>query len=198
MPMPSVEPMPRAPSECLLLDPLEAQDASYLAASASTASLLCKSIQDRVYWNGASDAERIFPTRSPRCPSGARHLVVVERAIAVRLSVVAGQLFQRIRRRRLELISRQVDDVRVFGLVVIERSPRYRVILLADSQHPAGAYDAEQNLVGLLVEHYVFDFADALAGAVFHRRADYFGCADRGRVSGIGRHGLSPQKTRPR
>src|SRR5687768_12047465 len=150
MPIPSVEPIPRAPSECFLLDPLEAQDASYLAASASTASFLCRSIQDRVYWNGASDAERILPTRSPRCSSGARHFVVIERAIAVRLPVIAGQLFQRIRRRRPQLILGQVDDVRVFGLVVVERSPRHRVILLADSQHAAGAHDAEQDVVRLL------------------------------------------------
>jgi hypothetical protein len=47
------------------------------------------------------------------------------------------------------------------------------VILLADSQHTAGAHDAEQNVVRLLVEHHVFDFADALAGAVLHGRADY-------------------------
>ncbi len=39
MPMPSVLPIPPVPSEWRLLAPLEAQEASYLAASARTASL---------------------------------------------------------------------------------------------------------------------------------------------------------------
>lgn len=39
MPLPSVEPMPLVPAELRFSLPLEAQDASYLAASASTASL---------------------------------------------------------------------------------------------------------------------------------------------------------------
>src|SRR5687767_11551929 len=48
MPMPSVEPMPRAPSELRLAEPLEAHEASYFAASARIASLACKSIQPSV------------------------------------------------------------------------------------------------------------------------------------------------------
>src|SRR5690554_6603837 len=39
MPLPSVEPMPLVPAELRFSLPLEAQEASYLAASASTASL---------------------------------------------------------------------------------------------------------------------------------------------------------------
>jgi len=42
MPMPSVEPMPRPPTESRGAAPLDAQEASYLAASANMASLDCK------------------------------------------------------------------------------------------------------------------------------------------------------------
>ena len=48
--MPSVEPMPRPPSELRLSVPLDAQEASYLAASARMASFCWRSMAGAGYW----------------------------------------------------------------------------------------------------------------------------------------------------
>src|ERR1043165_2431615 len=123
MPIPSVDPMPRPSSDDRLLEPLDAQDASYFAASASTASFLCRSIQPQSLLERCQRSGAHFAYALRRSTSGARDLVVVERAIRIRAAVVACQLFERIRRRGLQLVLRQVDHVRAFAFIVVQRGP---------------------------------------------------------------------------
>ena len=64
MPLPSVEPMPPVPAELRFSVPLEAQEASYLAASERTASLR----------RNVSAVKFLFPIRSPSDNASVPHL----------------------------------------------------------------------------------------------------------------------------
>ena len=83
MPMPSVLPTPLPPSEWRLPAPLEAQEASYLAASASTDSF-CMSSMANAGWHGSvSGAETapIHPSEHSSCRQGADYTLPAPAAV---------------------------------------------------------------------------------------------------------------------
>jgi len=75
------------------------------------------------------------------------------------------------RRRRLEHLLVQIDDVGADRRIVGQHRPRQRVIAPADAQETAERHHRVGDPAGDLVDHDVVDRAERLALAIAHGRA---------------------------
>src|SRR5579871_3695777 len=101
-----------------------------------------------------------------------RGLVIVVGAIAVLQAVVAGEFLDRVSGRRAQLVLGVVDDVAAIAVVVGQRTPGQRMILFRNAKEATEAHYREHDVVGFLVQHYVFDVAQLFAFAILDCGAD--------------------------